>query len=123
MSTPKVTYLTNDLAEQIRRWRVARAFTQAELEGRAGLSHNAISRIENGVVTPRLDTVEKIAHALEISVEELQFRAPKGVEEPKADYGDAGPLLERLERLSAGKRRAVIDALVNLLDQMEPRNG
>ena len=64
------------LGDQIRQWRLARKVTQSELEQKAGLSHNAVSRIECGNVSPRIDTIEHIAQALEVSVEQLQFQSP-----------------------------------------------
>lgn len=114
-----------ELAEQIRRWRVARGYTQAELESRAGLAHNALSRIENGLVSPRLETVESIAQALEISVEELQFREPKTlrVEDSGRAVPDTELLVQRLKQLAPKRRKVVVTALVNLLDQLGAGHG
>jgi len=107
-----------DLPDQVRQWRNFRGLTQTELEQRAGLSHNAISRIETGTVSPRLETVERIASALHLDVEELQFRAP-----PKDGQNDQSEamavLMERLAGLSESQRRAVVRAFHLLLDQME----
>jgi transcriptional regulator with XRE-family HTH domain len=53
----------------------------------AGISPETLSRIERGRVKPRLDTISRIAEALEISLEELvedtdqEFLVPK-VEPP-----------------------------------------
>ena len=65
-----------DLGIQISRWRRSQRKTQAELEKLAGLSHNTVSRIETGIVSPRLSTCEKIAQVLGISFEQLQFEKP-----------------------------------------------
>jgi transcriptional regulator with XRE-family HTH domain len=40
------------LGDQIRQWRLVRKLTQAGLEQAAGLSHNTVSRIECGSVSP-----------------------------------------------------------------------
>lgn len=112
-----------ELASQIRGWRVARGHTQAELESRAGLAHNALSRIENGLVSPRLETVESIARALEISVEELQFRAPLQIEDSGPAVSDTDLLVKRLNKLSPKRRKAVVTALVGLLDQLSSEHG
>lgn len=112
-----------ELAEQIRSWRVARGYTQAQLESRAGLSHNALSRIENGLVSPRLDTVESIAQALELSVEELQFREPLRVEDAGPAVSDTELLVKRLNRLAPKRRKVVVAALVSLLDQLSEGHG
>lgn len=107
-----------DLPEQVRQWRTYRGLTQTELEQRAGLSHNAISRIETGAVSPRLETVERIAAALELDVAELQFRGP--VARSSDDHSEALPrLMERLGKLPEPRRRAVLQAFHMLLDQVE----
>jgi transcriptional regulator with XRE-family HTH domain len=107
-----------ELAEQIRLWRVQCELTQSQLESRAGLAHNAISRIENGVVTPRLETLERIAKALEIGIEELQFRVPMRVADAGVEEADTSVLVDRLRQLPKKRRRVVVAALVNLLDQL-----
>ncbi len=66
----------NEIAEQVKKWRQFCNLKQSELETQAGLSHNALSRIETGIVLPRLETLERLASALGISIEELQFKNP-----------------------------------------------
>lgn len=108
-----------DLAENIRRWRLSRGKTQSHLEQQAGLAHNAISRIETGAVSPKHETVQRIADALEISVEELHFRSPSMyVAEEPATYQVAS-LTDRLEQLPEHKRDAVLAAFHTLLEQIE----
>jgi len=75
-SKSDLLYTETRLPQQVLGWRRNIGWTQGELERRAGLAHNAISRIEQGEVSPKLETVEKIAVALSISVEQLQFRRP-----------------------------------------------
>jgi transcriptional regulator with XRE-family HTH domain len=107
------------IAENIRAWRLHRKFTQGELEQRAGLSHNTISRIETDAVSPRLDTVKGIARALELSVEELQFgKPPLAVAEEAADY-EVKKVASRLMSLKEEKRAPILEAFNTLLDQVE----
>ncbi|MFI5278520.1 MAG: helix-turn-helix transcriptional regulator, partial [Ktedonobacterales bacterium] len=57
--------------ELLRRYRLARRLTQAELAERAGLSTRGINDLERGARTaPRRDTVTLLAGALDLSVEE-----------------------------------------------------
>src|ERR1700693_1448293 len=65
------------VGERIRIWRNHFGLTQIQLEERAGLAHNAVSRIEKQEVSPRLETVENLASAMGLSVEQLQFGRPK----------------------------------------------
>ena len=105
------------LGDQVSGWRRARGLTQAELESRAGLAHNALSRIENGQVSPRLSSLERIAAALELTTEELQFRKPP-VSPAATSSSDIEALTGRLVALDDTKREAVLEAFHILLDQM-----
>jgi transcriptional regulator with XRE-family HTH domain len=108
-----------DLGERVRIWRVAGNMTQAELEVKAGLSHNTISRIECGNVSPRLDTIERIASALKISVEQLHFQSPETqVEENQSPYGldDAtNNLLKALSKVPEPKRSQLLKTFMELI--------
>jgi transcriptional regulator with XRE-family HTH domain len=109
-----------DIATQVREWRRARQLRQGQLEGKAGLSHNAISRIENGQVSPRLDTLEAIALALDISIEELQFRRPPtSSAEPLPEEVDVQELARLLSSLPAFKRGKALETFRKIIELME----
>lgn len=96
--------------------------TQSELEQRAGLSHNAVSRIERDEVSPRIETVEKLASAMDLSIEELTFRQPSlRVKEdaPRRDDDGLDDLISRLASLPESKRLNLIRVLSELLDMAE----
>ncbi len=57
--------------QRIRRLRLQRQLTQEDLCERAGISVDAVSRIENGNRVPTLDTLEKIATALCVRIADL----------------------------------------------------
>ena len=65
-----------EIADQVSMWRRSLGLTQAQLEEKAGLSHNAVSRIERGNHHPQLATIYKLAKAMGISTEQLQFGKP-----------------------------------------------
>jgi transcriptional regulator with XRE-family HTH domain len=71
---------------RIRRLRRARGWTQGKLAEGAGLSVEGLSRIERGSRTPRIDTVGRIARALQVEVTDLAGRLSlptrASVEEP-----------------------------------------
>ena len=52
------------LARQVRELREKQKLSQAELAEKAGTKQPAIARLESGRVIPRLDLLQKIAHAL-----------------------------------------------------------
>lgn len=55
------------LRRRLREIRLARRLTQEQLCDLAGISRDAISRIENGSRTPSIPTLERIIKALDIS--------------------------------------------------------
>jgi transcriptional regulator with XRE-family HTH domain len=60
----------------LRAWRIARLMTQDRLAELSSVSHDAISRAENGGQVA-LATVHKLAGALGIDAQTLVNRAPK----------------------------------------------
>lgn len=62
--------------EKIRALRVRRRLTQQKLAVASGLSVTQVSRIEQGVHTPRFSTIEKLAEALGIDADDLIDYAP-----------------------------------------------
>lgn len=67
MSSKNINYLKN-LAEH----RLKRNLTQRELAKKSGVSYNTIIKIERGGITnPKIETVVKLAKALNISIDNL----------------------------------------------------
>ena len=108
-----------DLGEQVRIWRIHRNLTQAGLEVAAGLSHNAVSRIECGNVSPRMDTIERIANALQISIEQLHFQTPEPqIGEQSSSYGVAAGIDElqaALLKVPEPKRTQLLKTFMELI--------
>ncbi len=59
------------VGERLKALRIRRALTQEELGQRAGLSKNAINRLEVGKAEPRMSTLRKLAKALDVDPSEL----------------------------------------------------
>ena len=104
-----------EIGRQVKLWRNQIGVSQSELEQQAGLSHNAISRIETNAHSPRLETLEKISVALNISLEELQYGLPK-----KSNVGDLSEelheIMDRVALLPTSKRRKAIETFEKILD-------
>jgi transcriptional regulator with XRE-family HTH domain len=64
------------LAANIRSFREMRSLTQAELGQRAGIAAASISHFETGQRAPSLESLVKVADALDASVDVLLGRAP-----------------------------------------------
>ena len=60
------------LAENIRRFRKKKGFSQEKLARLADISNNTLVKIEMGMAKePTITTVRKIAKALDVSIDEL----------------------------------------------------
>ena len=59
------------LADNIRLLRAKKKFSQEAIAELAGIGQNQISAIENGLANPNLETLIKIANALDIPLSEL----------------------------------------------------
>ncbi|MHB1630053.1 MAG: helix-turn-helix domain-containing protein [Bacilli bacterium] len=55
--------------------------TQEELGRRAGLKQAYITRVERGVTIPRIDTLLRMAHALDLEVVAIPRELLKGMDE------------------------------------------
>ena len=116
---PKVEDLLRD---RIRVIRHERGMTQEQLCERAGLSLDAISRIEGGSRVPTLDTAKRIADALRVPLEDLIRSEPL----PKAPTPEP---LRRLVALLEPEPKSVQEAVEEVarvvlkLTKAPPRKG
>jgi len=58
-------------AQALLQAREGRGLTQEQLAAAAGSTFSTISRLERGLVVPTLSTINKLAQALDVDVEEL----------------------------------------------------
>jgi transcriptional regulator with XRE-family HTH domain len=72
--------LDEGVRRRIRELRVERGLTQEQLCERAGISIDAVSRIEGGSRVPTLDTIERLAKAFAVSPTAILERGPAGAE-------------------------------------------
>jgi transcriptional regulator with XRE-family HTH domain len=72
------TSLKTGLGAAIRRERSMLGISQGELAERAGLHRTYVSDLERGSRNPSIDSIEKLAHALHVSVAELFESAAEG---------------------------------------------
>jgi transcriptional regulator with XRE-family HTH domain len=78
------------VGEKLKALREAKNFSQGEIEKRTGLLRCYLSRVENGHTVPSIDTLEKLARALEIPIYQLFYdgdKPPKAPDLPKQAIG------------------------------------
>jgi transcriptional regulator with XRE-family HTH domain len=75
MSTSKNQDPTQDLGKRLQKFREMRGLTQVQLGEKAGMKPAAVSHFETGQRSPSLESLVKLADALEISADALLGRA------------------------------------------------
>jgi len=60
-----------NIGETIRNYRMQRGMSQGDIEKRTGLLRCYLSRVENGHTVPSLDTLVKIADAMELALSDF----------------------------------------------------
>ena len=69
-----------NIGDRLRDMREAKKLSQGDIEKRTGLLRCYISRVENGHTVPAIETLEKMARALEVPLYQLFY---DGEEPPK----------------------------------------
>ena len=124
------------IGDRLREMREEKKLSQGDIEKRTGLLRCYISRVENGHTVPAIETLEKLARALEIPLYQLFY---EGEEPPKLPYlpkrkssddiawgssGKDGRFLNKLRRLLAKTEEADRKLLLHMAQKMaRPRNG
>lgn len=71
-----------DIAGRLRSLRELKALSQGDIEERTGLLRCYISRVENGHTVPAIETLEKMARALDVPMYQLFYGAEVSSGEP-----------------------------------------
>lgn len=71
------------IGDRLRTLREEKKFSQGDIEKRTGLLRCYISRVENGHTVPALETLEKMARALEVPLYHLVYDGNKPPQPPK----------------------------------------
>jgi transcriptional regulator with XRE-family HTH domain len=99
------------ISERLRTIRLEKGLSQGDIEKSTGLKRCYISRVENGHTVPAIETLEKIARALEIPLYQIFYEGkeppqpvalPEGFKAVNGEWGTAGAssrFLQRLRRL------------------------
>jgi transcriptional regulator with XRE-family HTH domain len=104
------------IGDRLRTLREQKQMSQGDIEKRTGLLRCYISRVENGHTVPAVETLEKMARALEIPLYQLFY---EGEEPPKIP----APLKRRKEDGnswgSSGKNARILDKFRRLLKRAD----
>jgi transcriptional regulator with XRE-family HTH domain len=78
------------IGDRLRELREAKHLSQGDIEKRTGLLRCYISRVENGHTVPAIETLEKMARALELPLYHLMYDGDKVPEAPAAIASNGG---------------------------------
>jgi transcriptional regulator with XRE-family HTH domain len=94
------------LGKRIRQLREEKKLSQEAIEKQTGLLRHYISRVENGHTVPSLETLERLAAALEVPLYQLFYEGKEPSTPPSpADHKRTRRLLEKRSKASADARR------------------
>ena len=96
------------IGDRLREMREAKKLSQGDIEKRTGLLRCYISRVENGHTVPAIETLEKLARALEVPLYQLFYdgeeppslpNLPKSEDTAWGSFGKDARFLNKLRRL------------------------
>jgi len=101
------------IADRLRTLREQKGLSQGDIEKRTGLLRCYISRVENGHTVPAIETLEKMARAMEVPLYQLFYdgeEPPKVPNLPKLrssdDWGNSGKDAKMLNQFRRALSRA-----------------
>lgn len=125
------------LGERLRLLREGKKLSQGEVEERTGLKRCYISRVENGHTVPAIETLEKLAHGLEVPLYQFFYdgeEPPRVLPFPKpedgSEWGSSGEegvylkkLCRLLPRIDQRDRNLLLQTLNKMTSPKRRRNG
>jgi len=124
------------ISERLRAIREKKNLSQGDIEKRTGLLRCYISRLENGHTIPSIETLQKIARAVEIPMYQFFYDGeappeiasrPQGISAENDEWGDAGEsakyfeqLRELLGNLSAADRKLIMYMTAQMARKSRP---
>src|SRR5260370_21434796 len=123
------------IGKRLRELREEKKLSQSDIEKRTGLLRCYISRVENGHTVPAVETLEKMARALELPLYHLMYDGDKTPEAPIAiasngdrsqTWGRGGKearYLQKLRRLGSNMHANDRKLLLHMVQKMARGNG
>jgi len=119
------------IAERLKALREQKNMSQADIERRTGLLRCYISRVENGHTVPAIETLEKMARAMEVPIYALFYdgehppAALPNTENRSQEWGSTGRdarTLAKFRRLFSQTDQADISLLLFMAQKIVRRN-
>jgi len=124
------------ISDRLRAIREEKDLSQGYIEERTGLKRCYVSRVENGHTVPSIETLEKMARALEIPMYQLFYDGeapppiptlPEGMSANSNEWGSSGEsakffhrLRHLLSRLSEPDRKLIMHMTFQMVRKKRP---
>ena len=125
------------ISDRLRAIREQKDLSQGDIEERTGLKRCYVSRVENGHTVPSIETLEKLARALEVPLYQLFYEGdePPALPDPRKQKTDAevlwgsrgegarmlGGLLRSLAHMDEVDRRFLLLMAQKMASRRRPR--
>src|ERR1700674_5656776 len=86
------------VGERLRELREQKKLSQGDIEERTGLLRCYVSRVENGHTVPAVETLEKMARALDMQLYQVLYDGPEAPAQPPRGNNREGDSTWRSER-------------------------
>lgn len=118
------------IAEKLKALREQKGLSQGDIEKRTGLLRCYISRVENGHTVPAIETLEKMARAMEVPIYALFYEGNELPTLPKPKLGKGwgtsgrdARTLDKFRRLLGRTDKADVNLLLSMAQQMSHKKG
>lgn len=98
-------------AENLKKYRLSKNISQEELAGKVGIHPVQFSRYERGLTSPSIDIVQKIAEALDISIDELVNGSSLNNADKSINDRELLSMFKKVQLLSDNQKDTVKDFL------------
>ena len=105
--------MKNPISDQIKKLRLHRGWTQAQLAYKLGVSTQTISNWETGLKSPRMGTIEKMAMVFNVTEREIISGYPSTSTVKIADLNDDGVIFTYKGKPLSKEDRELIRRLMN----------
>jgi transcriptional regulator with XRE-family HTH domain len=117
------------IGDRLRALRESKKMSQGDVENRTGLLRCYISRVENGHTVPAIQTLEKMARALEVPMYQIFYDGetptdlkPVKVSEGWGSTGRDAHTLDRFRRLFGRTSAGNLKLLLSMAQKMSQKN-
>ncbi len=103
------------IGDRIRAIREVKKLSQGDIEERSGLLRSYLSRVENGHTVPSVETLEKLARALQVPLYQLFY---EGEQPPRLSHLAKRITAEEIAYGTSGKEARILGKFSRLLGRI-----